>query len=167
MEEQAQRSMEMLAHTATAPMLGRSSWDLLSMKAPAPTAMISLVKSTPKATAEQLCVVSASSAKGAAPGCFCFWGSVEKWSSPAASGQGTVSGCGVLPTKHKGFQQQRGSGVRSDPKIKKSTTDSPGKVLQGGILGEGTAEPWWPPQRPPASMTSPSFSPLDGAAGEA
>lgn len=58
MEEQAQRSMEMLAHTATAQMLGRSSWDLLSRKAPAPTAMISLVKSTPKATAEQLCVVS-------------------------------------------------------------------------------------------------------------
>lgn len=141
MEEQAQSSTEMLE---------RSS----SRKAPTQTTMISLVKPTPKATTEQLCVVSTSSAKGAAPAS--AFG-VQQKNAPPQGSQGTGSGCGVLPTEHKGFQQQRGSGVR------KSTTESPGKVgywVRGQQSHGGQ-------QRPPASMTSPSSSPLDGAAGEA
>lgn len=67
--------------------------------------------------------------------CFCFWGSVERCSSPAVAGQGTGSGCGVFPMKQKGFQQQRGSGVRSDPKDRKNTTYSPGKSAAGWDIG--------------------------------
>lgn len=84
MEEQAQRSMEMLAHTATVQMLGRSRPDL-SRKAPAQTTTIFSREIRPKSNRRAAeCGFHILSQESST--CFCFWGLLEKCSSPARNG---------------------------------------------------------------------------------
>lgn len=137
LEEQAQRSMEMLAHTATLQMLGRSR-PALSRKAPAQTTTIFSREIHPKINHRAAeCGFHILSQESST--CFCFWGLLEKCSSPVRNWVWLW----CLPNKHKSFHQQWGSGLRRDPKVRKSTINSPGRVLQAGMVGEGTAEPWW------------------------
>lgn len=134
-------------------------------ESPTQTTMISLVKSTPKATTEQLCVVSTSSAKGTAPAS--AFG-VQWRDAPPQQWLGKVLGLAVVSSPlNKGVSSSNvalRSGVT--PKSGKARLIALERCCRVGYWVRGQ-QSHGGPQRPPASMTRPSSSPLDGAAGEA